>query len=156
MFIQNFDFMEEEQHNEEIRWEQRFASFSKALTALSLALDEVLSEEYDNQRPIVKEMFRDSVIQRFEFTFELAWKLMKDYCNYCGFDVNSPNAAIKQSLQMGLIEDRQWMEMLKSRNVSTHTYDEEMADEVLLDIEVYYNLFESFHDVMEGKLNKEK
>lgn len=72
------------------------------------------------------------IIQFFEVTYELAWKLMKDYLEYQGFtDIMSPRSAIKQSFESGLILDgHSWMELLLDRNLTAHTYDEDKAAQV--------------------------
>lgn len=68
------------------------------------------------------------LIQAFEITFELAWKVMKDYLEYSGFEVNSPRAAIKQAFQSLLITDGQtWLNALDGRNITAHVYDESKA-----------------------------
>ena len=70
------------------------------------------------------------LIQTFEFTFELAWKTLKDYLEYKGFTVPSPRDTIKQAFQKGYIEDgRIWLEALEKRNLMAHTYDRSKAQE---------------------------
>lgn len=72
------------------------------------------------------------IIQFLKVTYELAWKLMKDYLEYQGFtDIKSPRSAIKQSFESGLILDgHSWMELLLDRNLTAHTYDEDKAAQV--------------------------
>ncbi len=66
--------------------------------------------------------------QNYEMTFELAWKLMKDYLELLGYTVNSPRDVIKQALQATILEEGQlWMDALSDRNLTTHTYDENKA-----------------------------
>ena len=69
----------------------------------------------------------DGVIQRFEFTFELSWKLMKSFLEYMGItDLRSPRATIREAYAYGLIEDGdKWIDMLVDRNKTSHLYDEE-------------------------------
>ncbi|MFN4232292.1 MULTISPECIES: nucleotidyltransferase substrate binding protein [Thermus] len=77
------------------------------------------------------EFLRDSAIQRFEFTFELAWKVLKEYLEYQGIEARSPRAAIRSAFQVGLLpEDPGWLEMLELRNLTSHTYDEALAEKV--------------------------
>ena len=77
------------------------------------------------------ELFLDGLIQRFEFRFEQAWKLMKAFADYEGVEVNSPRAAIRQAFQTQLIDDAEaWLDMLEKRKLSAHTYDEETAAEI--------------------------
>ena len=87
----------------------------------------------------------DGMIQRFEFTFELAWKLLKSYAEYQGVDkeIMGSRDAIRWAFEKGLITDSNvWMEMIKRRNDTSHTYDEDTASEVVDRIEdVYYQCF---------------
>ena len=97
-------------------------TFSRALKKLHAALEKDI---------IADELFLDGLIQRFEFCFELAWKLMKAFADYEGVEVNSPRAAIRQAFQIRLIDDAEaWLDMLEKRKLSAHTYDEETAAEI--------------------------
>lgn len=74
---------------------------------------------------------RDSVIQRFEFCWELAWKTLRLKLEAEGIAVNTPRETWQQALQVGLIADgNAWSEAQKKRNLTSHTYDEKLADEV--------------------------
>ncbi|OGG26944.1 hypothetical protein A2960_02245 [Candidatus Gottesmanbacteria bacterium RIFCSPLOWO2_01_FULL_39_12b] len=74
---------------------------------------------------------QDSTIQRFEFTFEAAWKLMKTIAELEGLDAPSPKRAIRQSAVLELINDPdKWFEFLDNRNLTVHTYKEEIAQKV--------------------------
>ena len=69
-----------------------------------------------------------ATIQRFEFCFELAWKLMKVVLEYEGSEVNSPRSTIREAWKQGLIADAEaWLDMMEKRNLSAHTYDEHSA-----------------------------
>ena len=87
----------------------------------------------------------DGMIQRFEFTFELAWKLLKSYAEYQGVgkEIMGSRDAIRWAFENGLITDSNvWMEMIKRRNDTSHTYDEDTASEVVDRIEdLYYQCF---------------
>ncbi len=110
-----------------------------------LRLKEVLEADVSN--PFVY----DAAIQRFEFTYELAWKLMKAYLEYDGIAVvNSPRSAFKEAFAAGLIHDGDgWMAMLDDRNLTTHTYDEQKAMEIYERIKgKYYARFVDFADGM--------
>ncbi len=73
-------------------------------------------------------LLRDGVIQRFEFTFELSWKLMKSLCNFYGVEANSPRDAIKQAHKISLIQNgNKWLDLLQARNLTSHTYNEEIS-----------------------------
>lgn len=115
--------------NQDIRWKQRFINFEKAI----LLLERTLQIEEPSEAEI------GGLIQFYEMSFELAWKLMKDYLTEDGFIVKSPRDAIKQAFQSGLITDAQvWIDALKDRNLTTHTYNESVALQVATDIENEY------------------
>jgi len=77
------------------------------------------------------EFIRDAVIQRFEFTHELAWKMLKLRLEGEYVPVSTPRETWQQALQAGLIEDgNAWTDMQKMRNLTSHTYNESLADEV--------------------------
>ena len=104
---------------EDIRWEQRFQNFEKALGYLSDALN------ITNPDIIQKA----GTIQFFEMTFELAWNTMKDFLEDEGFiGLNSPRDTIKKKFEVQLISDgHAWLKALEDRNLTSHTYDEETA-----------------------------
>ena len=77
------------------------------------------------------ELAQDGVIQRFEFTFELAWKLMREVLLYRGKEVNSPRIAIKEAFKERFFEDGDgWIKMLEDRNLTSHTYKQDLAKEI--------------------------
>lgn len=77
------------------------------------------------------DVVRDASIQRFEYTFELAWKLFKKAAKIDGIEVNSPRQALRAAYQMGLITDIDiWFEMLEDRNMTSYTYDQYIAQKV--------------------------
>lgn len=99
----------------------------------------------------VSELEAQGLIQRFEFTHELAWNVLKDYFEYQGnIDITGSRDATREAFNKGLIDDGDgWMEMIKSRNKSSHTYNEETAKEIVNNVvEWYYGLFLSFKDRM--------
>lgn len=106
--------------NEKEKLQSLFANFQKALGRL---------EETIKLPPT--SVHKDATIQRFEFTFELAWKLMQSTTKYQGFESKSPRESIRVATQLGLIYDpEEWFEFLEARNLTTHTYNEPVADEV--------------------------
>lgn len=118
---------------EDIRYIQRFENFKKSFLLLENALKIT--------NPSIVE--KGGIIQFFETTFELAWKLFKDYLNYSGFDINSPRAAIKQAFSSGLIDNGTlWLEALTDSNLTVHTYDEATADEI------YIKIKDSYFDIL--------
>ena len=133
-----------------IRWQQRFNNYRKALMKLAQAV-ELLSGQV-NREEAVDELLQEGLIQRFEYTHELAWKVMKDYAEYQGYtDVRGSRDAIRKALEMGLVDDRRWMETIEDRNLTVHNYDNEIASEIYAHImQVYYPLFMSFEQKMQA------
>lgn len=77
------------------------------------------------------EINRDAAIQRFEFTFELAWKTIQEYIRDQGLDCKSPKSCLRTAAEIDLVENIEaWFEYLKARNLIAHTYNEKLADEV--------------------------
>lgn len=127
----------------DIRWKQRFENFDKSYKLLN---------KYAKQ-PITTELERAGIIQFFEMTFELAWKVLKDYLEAQEYLVKSPRETVKQAFQIGLIDNGHiWMDALSNRNLTTHTYDEELANKMTNEIITMY-LPEL--DKMYEKLSKE-
>jgi nucleotidyltransferase substrate binding protein (TIGR01987 family) len=85
-------------------------------------------------------------------TFELAWKVMKEYLEAEGYIVKSPRETIKQAYQIGLIEDGHiWIDALTKRNLITHTYDESFANKFVANIQqVYFSIFKALYDKLSG------
>jgi nucleotidyltransferase substrate binding protein (TIGR01987 family) len=127
--------------DQDIRWLQRFANYKKALLQLQTALTIT--------KPSVVE--RAGIIQMFEFTAELAWNTMKDLLEYQGENnIAGSRDAIKLAFKAGIITDGvAWLDMLKSRKLSSHIYLEPVAEELLADIrKVYYPLFVELKTVL--------
>ena len=98
-----------------LKWE----NYHRALGRLQTALEKDADTD---------DMYLDATIQRFEFCFELAWKLMKVVLEYEGSEVNSPRSTIREAWKQGLIADAEaWLDMMEKRNLSAHTYDEHSA-----------------------------
>lgn len=121
----------------DIRWQQRFSNYKKALTQLREAVG--LSQE----RPLSK-LEKQGVIQAFEFTHELAWNVLKDYLTDQGYqNIKGSKDTIRAAFKAELITEReQWMSMIQSLNLSSHTYDEHTAEQLVAEIiGAYYLLF---------------
>lgn len=128
--------------NPDVRWKQRLQSFRKALGQLRNA---VLTSK---QREL-SELERQGVIQAFEFTHELAWNTLKDYLEDRGeIGIHGSKDATRRAFKVSLIpDDDLWMEMIQSRNRSTHTYNENTAKEIAaLIIGSYFTAFEQFEN----------
>lgn len=126
------------------RWEQRLDSYHKALARLA----EIVGA---SKKRALNEFERDGLVQRFEFTHELSWKLMKAYAEYQGFDgIGGSRDATRKAFEMSLISDGQsWMDMIKSRNETSHNYDVSMADDVVDSIiNRFYPLLADFYQKM--------
>src|SRR5213080_2819600 len=109
----------------DIRWIQRFNHFNKALSQLSEAA--ALAKE----RPLSK-LEQQGLIQAFEFTHELAWNTLKDFLESRGTsNIFGSKDATREAFAAGLIDNGDaWMQMIESRNATTHTYDEKTADAI--------------------------
>ena len=107
---------------QDIRWEQRFKNYKKAFTQLRKFIDKGELSELEMQ----------GLVKAFEYTYELAWTTMKDFLEYRGqVDIYGSRDAIRMAFQLGLVDDGHlWMDMLKSRNKTSHTYNEETAQEI--------------------------
>ena len=114
-----------------------------------LRLQTALEKEAD-----LDDMYLDATIQRFEFCFELAWKLIKAVLEYEGIEANSPRSCIREGWKQGMISNAEaWLEMMEKRNLSSHTYDENVAREIYHDVKgCYVNLLESLAHSMDSRL----
>ena len=134
----------------DIRWQQRLENFSKALVLLNEAA-EIVSQHVDYGSD-VSDLLREGLIQRFEYTHELAWNVMKDYAAYQGFvDIRDSRDAVRYALSVGLIDDRKWMKAIEDRNQSSHHYDSATAESIMARvIGDYLPLFNKFKETMKG------
>ena len=114
---------------EDIRWIQRFQNYGRALLRLSAAV------ELSRQRALT-ELEEQGLIQAFEFTHELAWNVLKDYLEAQGFvELIGSRNATRQAFKNGLLEDGEaWMDMIKARNLTSHTYQDKIAEDIAKDI----------------------
>jgi len=131
---------------EDVRWRQRFQNFKKALVTMNKAMEIAATRK-------LTDLEKQGVIQGFEFTFELAWNVMKDYLEEQGIQglIGSKNT-VRQAFSIGLIEDGQiWIDMIESRNISSHSYDEEIAEKLFEKITgTFYKCFASFSEKMDA------
>lgn len=115
--------------NQDIRWKQRFSNFKKATIQLTEFIDKGDLNKFEVQ----------GLIQCFEYTFELAWRTMKDYLEFEGYEVKSPRSTIQTAFQTQLIIDGHvWIDALEKRNLMAHTYDEAVAKQAEELIKVKY------------------
>ena len=113
--------------NADIRWQQRFENYSRALARLNAAV--ALAHE----RPL-SDLERQGLIQAFEFTHELSWKTLKDFLTSRGVgDLFGSKDTTREAFAQGLIDDGEcWMAMIRHRHLSTHTYDEATINEIVV------------------------
>lgn len=134
--------------NKDIRWQQRFANYNKALSQLKKFIDKGSLNELEEQ----------GLIQAFEYTYELAWNVLKDFLSYQGnqAEIYGSRDAITEAFKVGLIENgNTWMEMFKDRNRTSHTYNEETANAISKAIiNTYFHLFIDLQQKMNRILNQ--
>jgi len=137
--------------NEDIRWKQRFSNFQSALQTMTEAV------ELTKRRPLSR-LEQQGLIQGFEFTHELAWNVLKDYLEAQGFIqiVGSKNAS-RIAFRNELISDGEvWMDMIKARNLSSHTYNTETAEEIVDDIlKRFYPAFAAMQQAFSQRVDKD-
>ena len=128
----------------DIRWKQRFENFNKVYLLL----------EKHSSKEDLSELEQAGIIQFFEMTFELAWKVLKDYLESDGYVVKSPRESIKQAFQNEIINDGHiWMDALSVRNLTTHTYDANLVKKLIDDIvNIYFPELKQMHDRLEKEL----
>ena len=128
----------------DIRWKQRFENFNKVY---------MLLEKYSSKKDL-SELEQAGIIQFFEMTFELAWKVLKDYLESDGYLVKSPRETIKQAFQNEIINDGHiWMDALSVRNLTTHTYDSNLVKKLIDEIvNIYFPELKQMHDKLEREL----
>lgn len=126
------------------RCKQRFSNYDKSLNHLKSTVE----------KETLNDIEKAGLIQFFEVSFELAWKVMKDFLTAEGFDVKSPRASIKTAFEYGLIENGTlWLEALEKRNLASHTYDDKILEELEeLICNSYYPIMEDFKENLEKKL----
>ncbi len=130
---------------EDIRWKQRYSNYQKAFEQLTEFIRRENLNKFEEQ----------GLIQAFEYTYELAWNVMKDYFEYQGEQmISGSRDAFRLAFKRGLISDGElWMDMIASRIKSSHTYHEETAKEIVGKIKKqYFDLFSKFYNTMKSKL----
>ena len=132
----------------DIRWIQRFANYRNALARLTMAVKVISGRDCTEEG--LDDLLKEGLIQRFEYTHELAWKVRKDFAEYQGYtEIRGSRDAFRIALQMGLIEDSAWMDSIADRNLTSHNYDEDVAEEVYQSVvEKYHPLFLDFEKNM--------
>jgi len=135
----------------DIRWEQRFDNFKRSLKQLDDAM--MIIAERD-----LSELEKQGVIQAFEYNYELAWNVMKDFYEHQGeHNIQGSRDAFRIAFKRGLIVNGDlWMQMIKSRALTSHTYNEDVSALVLEDIvESYYAEFVALRDALASYLDQD-
>jgi nucleotidyltransferase substrate binding protein (TIGR01987 family) len=115
-----------------------FTKLQKALISLELMAKKPMQKDRSNV---------DACIQRFEFTIELFWKLLKAILESNGVETQYPREVLKEAYRGHLINhEEQWLQMLIDRNLTSHTYEEKLADIIYKRIKEYVPIFRSTFD----------
>ena len=134
--------------NEEIRWRQRFANYQKALQQLTKFID----------KGELNELEELGLIQAFEYTHELAWNVLRDYLIEKGHQsIHGSRDATREAFKLDLIQDGDtWMDMIRDRNRTSHTYNKDTAESITCNIkERFFALFVELQQTMRNLLNDE-
>jgi len=136
---------------EDIRWVQRFDNFCKALAQMSKFMDKGELNELEEQ----------GLIKAFEYNFELAWKVLKDLLEHQGLTgLIGSRDAIREGFKQGLLGDEAsaqvWMDMIKSRNLAAHAYDEVKMKKIVTVVKHnYFDAFVAFRKRLQVLMNDE-
>ncbi len=133
-----------------IRWVQRFSNYKKGLEKLRDALS-----EYKKRKMSTLE--KEGLVQRFEYSFELAWKTLQDLLIHQGYqDIKGPLPVLKQALLDGYITgEESWRKMKEARDLTSHTYEEETANRIVEQINMqYYDLLFQLKVRLDKELEK--
>ncbi len=135
------------EQQKDIRWIQRYANFHKACSRL------LEVTEADRFMDDLSELEIEGLVQRFKYTFELAWKTLQDLLIYKGYDfMLGPNGTMRMAFEDGLIDNHDsWRKMAKSRNTLSHVYDE---SEVLPIVHMIYSDYAPLLKQLDESLNK--
>lgn len=118
----------------EVRWKQRFQNFSRAYNLLNSVLEENDIDDLSN-------LEQEGVVQRFEYTYELAWKTLKDYLEYNGANITeiTPRNVFKEAYSSKIIKNSEiFIDMMISRNLLSHTYDFNKFRDILIKVKKDY------------------
>lgn len=136
------------ENNQDIRWIQRYDNYHRACSRV------LEITESNRAASSLSELEKEGLIQRFEYTFELAWKVLQDLMHFRGYEFTpGPNGALQMALEDGIIASQDsWRQMMKARNLVSHTYDEEDASEI---VDRIYSEFSPLLKQLDENLNKE-
>ncbi len=132
---------------QDIRWKQRLENFGLAISRFKEAMAGIAKDPQNH-------LYQIAFIGAFQFTFELAWKTMKDYLSYSGVQASLPREVIKQAFHFQLIKNGQiWIDMLEDRNLMAHVYQEQAAKEAVKNIREHYasEIEQIYNDLLERR-----
>jgi len=132
---------------QDIRWQQRFNNYQKAFRQLEKFI----------AKPDLSELEEQGLIKAFEYTYELAWTTLQDFLKYRGqSDIYGSRDSFRKAFQLGVLDDGElWMDMLKSHNATSHTYNEETARQICKAVkEDYYPAFAALREKLQHLQNK--
>jgi nucleotidyltransferase substrate binding protein (TIGR01987 family) len=111
---------------QDIRWQQRFDNYKRALQQLTAAVELSAQREFT-------ELEKQGVIQGFEFVHELAWNVLKDLLEFEGIQgIVGSRGAVREAFKRGLLADGElWLDMIDKRNLTSHTYNAELAQDMV-------------------------
>lgn len=132
--------------HKDMRWKQRFDNFHRAFSLLR----EII--ESSDDLVALEDIAKEGTIQRFGYTLELAWKMLKDKMEYDGILIKqiSPRYVLKLAHQSKYIDQIEiWLKMIGDRNLTSHTYNHEIFDKVLPSLQTeYFPVLDDFHAAM--------
>ena len=133
-------------NNKELRWRQRFQNLEKAFHQLSEAADRYAE---------LSDLEKEGLVKRFEYTFELFWKTLKDYLESQGVLTQYPREVIKQAYHHEIISDgEKWLDMLNLRNILAHKYTEtDFREAVDAIVNKYFSDLEELYQWLKQKIN---
>lgn len=130
---------------------QNLANFERALNSLEINIVKIkIKAQSDDDFDI----YRDSTIQRFEYSMELSKKLMANYIEYIDAEVKGQKLILKKAFEFDLIDDEIWFQMLDDRNITSHEYSEELAQELLENIYIYVIKLRIFCEIIKSKIEE--
>jgi len=138
--------------DQDIRWMQRFSNYCKALAQLTRFLE----------REELNELEKQGLIQAFEYTHELAWNVLRDLLLYQGrTGIIGSRDASREAFKLGLLGDDEqagslWLDMIEKRNLTSHTYNEETAEEIVTAIvDDYFDAFITLRQRLQARIDAE-
>jgi nucleotidyltransferase substrate binding protein (TIGR01987 family) len=134
---------------QDIRWEQRFSNYQKALQQLK----EVVALDNPNK------FEEQGLVKAFEFTYELSWSTLKDFFEYQGIsEIVGSRDAFRRAFSEGIVSDGAvWMRMIESRNKTSHTYNETTARDIAEDVRSeFYPAFHELEVILTQRLAKNR